>query len=159
MKNNDACVNSDELGCLFTKVERNGKPALLVCANIQAHTSASEPLSALLYHAKELNVRLPFLRASIRAGSLTASSLLASIEEDISHQRIYKASDEMDESNSQEGYLFVLHGFSQGSITACNISHLLDRLAYDFKVFLDYANAHSIRIQPGLVRAAVKPFA
>lgn len=119
-----------DLGCTFTKVNKNGKPALLACLNIQAQPTATDTLSAMLHHAEELNLRLPFLRVSVRT----------------SHE-------------VPKHYLFVLHGLSHHGITARNVSNFLNRLTHDFKVFCAYAEAHSIQMQPSLESATVKPFA
>lgn len=137
----DTSTAVTELGCSFTRVTKNGKPALLACINIQAQTSATETLSSLMHHAQELNIRLPFLRVSVR----------------VSHES--KAERNTTERNTQESYLFVLHGLSSRSITARNISDFLNRLTHDFKIFSAYAEAHNIQIQPNLENSAVKPFA
>ena len=160
MKNKDACVNSHEpavdtsavstntiteLDCSFTRVSKNGKTALLACMNIQAQTSAGEALSALLHHAEELNLRLPFLRVSVRVNADTQESNLETTSQSA--------------SDTPEKYLFVLHGLSYRSITARDMSNFLNRLTQDFKVFLAYAKAHNIRLQPSLEDSAIKPFA
>lgn len=161
MKDKNICVNNHvpaiatnqsnqsiaELGCSFTKVIKNGRPALLACLNIQAQINATETLSSLLHHAEELNIRLPFLRVSVRVNTTEEDVSAASPQESYTQ-----------ENYTQDSYLFVLHGLSRGSITPHTVSQLLNRLTHDFKIFLTYAQAHNIQVQPNLGTSAVKPF-
>jgi len=61
-------VSSDiaDLGCSFTRVMKNGKPALLARMNVYLQSASADTLLMLLHHVEELNVRLPVLRASVR---------------------------------------------------------------------------------------------
>ncbi|MEM6598053.1 MAG: hypothetical protein AAF810_08505 [Cyanobacteria bacterium P01_D01_bin.36] len=139
---------STELGCSFTKVTKNGKPALLACFNIQAQINTQidtqEELSSLLQHAEELNTRLPCMRVSVLADMQNTSKATA---EGVAV-----------ETEAEKSYLFVLQGLSRNQITTENISKFLTHLTHDFGIFLAYARAHSIHISPNLKTSVLKPF-
>ena len=60
-------IQLDDLACSFTRISKNGKPALLASVRVRVHPIDQAALPALLRHAQELNIRLSFLKVGVRA--------------------------------------------------------------------------------------------
>ncbi|MGB7485462.1 MAG: hypothetical protein WA901_04680, partial [Phormidesmis sp.] len=112
-----------DLACLFTKVTKGGKPALVARMSIHVDSVRSD-LSTLLYHAEALNLRLLLLRVSIQATSAQTVS-----------------------DPTQPPHLFVLSGLFKGDVRSQTMSEFLTHLAQDFKTFLLYTQAHQIQLK------------
>ncbi|MEO0648222.1 MAG: hypothetical protein AAFZ17_19075 [Cyanobacteria bacterium J06650_10] len=141
-KESNTAASLSNFACSFARIDKNGQPALL--ANISVHicSKAEDTLPTLLYHAEELNIRLPFLRVSVRNDF-----------ERINPEQSVSAPDSSAPDSSALGYRqpeypyrFILHGLFCGEINSGNMTDFLNRLTQDFQPFLAYAKAHNIQI-------------
>ena len=126
----NSAADSTAIDCLFSRVFKNGRPALLaqfqIDLDLAAAETSSEPalepgrVKSLLQHADILNTQLPLLRISLR-------------------------------HNDTNNYGLVLHGFLYKRLTRSNTAHFLRCLTQDFETFLTYARTHGLPLTLPLV--------
>ncbi|MEL7331600.1 MAG: hypothetical protein AAFN12_05095 [Cyanobacteria bacterium J06560_2] len=135
-----------DFACSFTRISQQAQPALLACISVSLASAPSgnpdstscsnHSLAALMRHAKELNLRLMWLKASVRTG--LQSKPFNQLEA---------------RQPSRHCCLFVLQGLLREPITAQSVSTFLDEVTQDVHKFLAYAKAHHIQLKPSNERS------